>query len=488
MINEEKLSGALQENILGLLCFDDKNCKLIRLAVTPQLFESSVFKEVAGHAIDFIDQYGEAIKEHLPDQLEGILNGDDKRKASTYQKLLDNLYQSRDSINGDYVISQLHKFVRQQNLKDALIKAVEAVEDGRIDQAEVEMQKGLTNQSLSFEGGLNLSSPEDVVSILDNPEEEGFELGISDFDRSGIMPRRKELFSLLAARGKGKSWFITHCVKQALLQRWSAVVITLEMSEKRYAARLLQSFFSISRRESEVRITRLVKDQDGGIQDLIQERIERDTMVDSDIRQKLTKRAKREFRRRPPLRIKQFATGSLDMNMLNAYLDGLERFEKFTPDLICIDYPKLMKIDSKNLRIELGVLGEQLRGLAVTRNASVVIVAQGNRESETASTVTGDMVAEDISLLATADTMLTYSQTPAEYKLGLARLFAEKARNEEAKQMVLITQAYSVGQFCLDSHLIHGDYWDMLENRNKRDKRSDDRDPDPAKPRTKRRT
>jgi replicative DNA helicase len=467
---DERLSGALQENILTLLCFDDVNGKMIRSALTPQLFESSVFREVAGHAIDFIDQFGETIKDHLPDHLESILQGEDTRKAGTYKKLVDNLYTARDSVNGDYVISQLHKFVRQQKLKDAVIKAVEAIEDGRIDQAELELTKGLNSQSIAFEGGLNLSSPEDVLGILDEPEEEGFDLGIRELDGQGIIPRRKELMLFMAPRGRGKSWFITHVAKQALLQRWSAVIITLEMSEKRYAARMLQSFFSISRRDAEVKVTRLVTDKNGNLQDLIQERIERMTMKDDNIRQVLASRAKREFGRRPPFRIKQFPTRGLNVAGLKAYLDGLERFEKFVPDLICIDYPDLMELNQDNLRIELGKLLEDIRGIGVARNCAMVTVSQGNRESEKAALVTGDMAAEDISKIATADVVLTYSQTPAEKSLNLARLFVEKARNEESKMQVLITQAYSVGQFALDSAPIHGDYWEFMNDRTETDK------------------
>lgn len=468
MQNDERLSGALQENLLTLLCFDDTNCKIVRAALTPQLFESSVFREIAGHAIDFIDQYGETVKDHLPDHLESILEGDDKRKAETYRRLVDNLFASRESINGDYIIQQLHKFVRQQNLKSSVIRAVEAIEAGRIDQAEVELQKGLNTQSVAFSAGLSLSKPEDVGSILDNPEEEGFELGIPEFDRLGIYPRRKELFVFMAPRGRGKSWFITHATKQALLQRWSAVIITLEMSEKRYAARLLQSFFSISRREATVKVTRLVHGRAGELEDIIQEKIQRDTMQDPDIKQKLMSKAKREFRRRPPLRIKEFPTGSLTLTQLKAYLEGLERFEKFTPDLICVDYPDLMELDSKNLRIDLGKLFAGLRGLGVERNAAMVVVTQGNRESERATTVTGDMAAEDISKLAIADVFITHSQTLAEKALGLARLLVDKARNEESKLSVLITQAYGIGQFCLDSVRLVGDYWDLMEAKEER--------------------
>lgn len=468
---EERLSGALQENLLTMLCFDDAHCRIIRGALTPQLFESSVFREVAGHAIDFIDQYGEAIKDHLPDHLEDILKGDDGRKAKSYQMLLDNLYLSKDAVNATYVVSQLHKFVRQQNLKASVIKAVEALEDGRVDDAEIELQKGMKSQAVAFNAGLDLSSPEAVGAIFDHPEEEGFELGIPEFDRAGIYPRRKELFALLAPRKRGKSWFITHCAKQALVQRWSVLIVTLELLEGPYGARMLQSFFSISRRDGEQRITKLVRDRDGQLEGVLRERIDRMSMQDPEARAKLVSRAKREFKRRKTFKIKGFPMHSLTMSELEAYLDGLERFEGFTPDLICVDYPRLMKHDAKNLRIELGQTFGALRGLAQKRNAAMVIVHQTNRASESASHVTADMAEEDISIVAAVDVALTYSQTKAEKKLGLARLAAEIVRNAESHITALVTQAYGVGQFCLDSMRVGSEYWDVMKDKEGREER-----------------
>ena len=462
MKTDERLSGALQENILSLLCFDDKNCKMVRHAVTPQLFESSVFREVAGHALDFIDAYGEAIKDHLPDHLESILKGDDERKAATYKRLVDNLYASRDSVNGDYVISQLHKFVRQQNLKSALIRAVEAVDDGRIDQAEIELQKGLSSQSVAFESGLDLSKPGAIASLLENTETEGFELGIAGLDELGIIPRRKELYSFIAPKKAGKSWFLTHCMKRALLQRWSAVLVTLEMGEVQYGTRLVQSFFSISRRQSEIQVSRFTKDKDGGLVDLVREKMERMTLKDDGIVGALGLRARREFSKRPPFRIKQFPTGALDLAGLNAYLDGLERFENFTPDVILVDYPKLMKLNPNNLRLELGAIIEGLRGIGISRNCAMIVVGQGNAEAERATLVTGSMAGEDTSIIATSDVVITYSQTPQEHALGLARLYTSQVRNEESKYQILISQAYAVGQFCLDSVRIQSGYFEMM--------------------------
>lgn len=463
-MNEERLSGALQENILTALCFDDKNAKVMRAALKPQLFDSAVFREIAGHAIDFIDQYGESIKEHLPDHMEDILNGEDARRAGTYKKVLDNLYAMRDAVNSDYVLSELHKFVRLQNFKSGLVQAVEAVKDGRIDDGEVIMQKALSSQSVAFEPGLSLNSADDVGAVLDQPEEEGFFLGIPDLDDRGLYPRRKELTLFIAPRGKGKSWFITHCAKQAMLQRWSVVIISLEMGEKTYAARFLQAWFSIGRREGIARVTRFTRDRGGNLVDMLRETVERWALKDPDIRSKLMPRAKKEFARRAPMRIKEYPSHSLTISQLEAYLDGLERHEKFTPDVIMVDYPDLMELDSKNLRIELGAAIAKIRGIAVRRKAAAIVVSQGNRDSETATTVTGAMAAEDISKLATADLVFTYSQTAAEYALGLARLLVEKARNEGAKFSLLLTQAYAIGQFCLDSIMLREAYWDILDD------------------------
>lgn len=491
MDNDSRLSGSLQENVLTVLCFSDTHCKQVRAAVTHRTFENAVYREVAGTAIDYIDQYGQAIKEHLPDALEHLLKGDDKRKANAYDLLLKNLFQSRDRVNAEYVMTQLQKFVRLQKLKSALIDAVDAVENHNdVDRAEVILNEGMRAQVVAFDRGMALDSPEDITAVFDDPEEEGFDLGIPELDRNGIIPRRKEVLMLVAARGVGKSWFITHCAKQGLIQRWSVVVITLEMSQKRYAVRFLQAFFSISRREALIRVTRLTTDRDGNLMDIVQEEIERSTMADPDTRMELLRRAKREFGRRAPIRIKQFPTNEMTMQMLEAYLDGLERHDKFIPDAICLDYPDLAKMDPRNLRIELGAFIAAFRGMCVRRNAAGIVVSQGNREAEDAKTVTGSMVAEDISKLGTVDVLMTYSQTDAEYELGLARLFVEKARNERAKITLLLTQAYDIGQFVMDSVRVRmQEYFGMLDDRNgRRRRRDDDNDDDDDNPPPRRRS
>jgi len=461
-MQDENLSGALQENVLTMLCFDDEFCSIVRSAISPNLFESAVFRDIAQQAVDFVDQFGEAIKDHLPDALETILEGKDARKAASYKRVLDNLFIAKEHINRDYVISKLHAFVRQQKLKSAIVKAVEAVEDGNIDQAEVELNKGLNSQLVSFEMGIQLADPKQSLTFFDTVAD-GIQTGILELDKRDICPRPQEMFMFIAPPKKGKSWALTHIGKWALLQRKNVLHITLEMAEPRVAQRYIQSFFSVSKREANIRTPKFVMDQHGRMLDIEFEDFVRPTLADPGMREKLASKLTREFRRRPPLVIKQFPTGALTISALNAYLDGLERFHKFIPDVIVLDYPDLMKIEAANLRLDTGKIYKDLRGIAVERNVAMVVASQGNREASTAKIVTDAMVAEDYSKIATCDNVLTYNQTNQEKTLGLARLFVSNGRNDEDKFVVLMSQSYAIGQFCLDSTMLLSDYWDHLE-------------------------
>lgn len=462
MKEEQKLTGAIQENLLTLLCFDQKYASIIRHSITARVFESQVFRDIADKAIAFLEQFKVPIGEHLADELEDILAGDDKRKATSYKRVLENLFLAKDHVNGEYAVSQLSKFVRQQNLKSSLVKAVEAIEDGRIDDAEVVLQAGLKSQVVTFDAGLSFTDVQHSLAFFDT-QEHGILTGIEELDIRDICPRPAELYLVIAPPKRGKTWWLIQMGKFALLQRKKVLHITLEMADYRISMRYTQSFFSISKRQALIRTPKLIR-EDGRVVDIDFEEIERMTFADPDARKKIAGRINREFRRRPELKIKQFPTGSLTISQLNAYLDGLERFHKFIPDVLIIDYPDLMKLNNDNLRAETGAVYKDLRGIAMERNIAVIAASQGNRTSSKAKILTDDMVAEDYSKIATADNVITYSQTPHEKKLGLARIFVSNGRNDEDKFSILITQAYAVGQFCLDSAMLPDDYWMQVDS------------------------
>jgi replicative DNA helicase len=153
----------------------------------------------------------------------------------------------------------------------------------------------------------------------------------------------------------------------------------------------------------------------------------------------------------------------LSANGLRAYLDALESVHGFIPDMIILDYVGIMKTDEKNPRTSLGRMFEEFRAICVERNAAGVTAHQVSKMGADAQLVKATHVAEDWSLIMTADQAITYSQTPEEEKVGLARLFVAKARTEEDKFGVVITQSYKLGQFALSSAPLDKTYEDYLE-------------------------
>ena len=465
MATQDYIGGALAENILTMLCFHEE-AKLIRSIVTPNLWESAVYRDIAAHAIDFIDQFQQPISEHLPDSMENILNGSDGRKAQSYQRVIDNLFLAKDAVNVQYVISKLHDFVRQQNLKAGVVKAVEAIEAGNLHEAEVVLQHSLRSQVNVFERGLDMADAGTALSFMDDVDD-GINTGIAELDKHGITPHKGELYLVVAPMKKGKSWGLIHFGKAAILQRKCVAHVTLEMSEKRCSQRYIQSLFSVTKREALIRVPIFKQDALGRLTDIDYEELKRPTFADPNIKRTLTTKLKKELSKRSPLIIKGFPTGSLTMNELEAWLDGLERFHKVLPDMLIIDYPDLMKIDGKNLRVDTGIVFRELRGLAVRRNIAVVVATQGNRSSMNAKVVKDDMVAEDVSKIATADNVITYSQTEQERKLGLARIWVSNARNDNDKFMILISQCYAAGQFALNSTLMLSDYEEIIQSKDR---------------------
>lgn len=462
MATDERMSGALQENVLTLLCFDTEAARMIRAAITAKLFESRVYQDIASHAIEFLDKYGEAIAEHLPDVIEDVLSGDDRKKASLYKRTLENLYSARGHVNRDYIVGQLREFVHLQTLKTSILKAVDSIEAGKVDEAEIELQKGLQADLPSFDIGTSFVDTKESLSFF-NTSDEGISLGIKAFDEGGIVAAPGTMVLFIAPAKKGKSWFLVHGGKYSLLQRKRVLVVTLEMSEAAYSMRFVQSLFSVTKRQARLAVPQFRRNDEGHFVGIDFEDVERPTLGDDGVRRMIEKNIKQRFRNWNPLIIKGWPMMTLTMQHFRVYLDTLERLHKFIPEVVVFDYPNLMKISPDNVRMETSTVFRELRGLATERGFALITATQGNRQAAEARTTMDTHVAEDYSVIATADVAITYSQTPEEKRLGLARLFVSNARNEEDKYSVIVTQSYAMGQFAIDSQRMHGDYWQRVD-------------------------
>lgn len=448
----EQLTNSLQENIITLLVFDTDTVPLIMNNISTDLFGNSYYREIARRSIQFYNDFGDAPKEHIADLFEAELG--DVNNKDIYNRILKALHENKYSINKEYILNSLDKFITLQNLKITAKDLLESLQKNDLDKAESVLAKAKKTQVSVFDPGTFLIKDMDsTLDFLDHINQDLILTGIRALDVLEICPAPKELYVLVARSGAGKSWFMTHLGKFAMMQRKKVLHISLELSEQWVNARYMQSFFSMTskvkpdqKQNAVFTVDRFGSFTDLDLVDLIGVR----SLREKDISKVLLEKAKKLLN--PQLIVKFFPTGTLSIGGLNAYLDNLEALYNFIPDIILLDYLDNMNINPDNMRLELGKTAIDLRGIAGERNLAMVTVAQTNALAEKTQVITRKHLAEDFSKIRVADNLITYNQMrEGEKKLGVGRLYIEKARNSVDGKIIHITQNYSIGQFCLQS-------------------------------------
>lgn len=462
----ERFNPTLQENTITILAYSDEHGKVVANLITSDLFEGD-YRVIATRILTYWQQFQQAPKVHTADLFDDILSDPHNRKANTFRRILTNMVALSEGMNTEYIIDQVRQFSEVQRIKGAILTSAEQInakQEHAVEEIKTIWNDLLRSRQVDFDPGLRLSEFDKVLAALAARSDE-FKSGIKVLDDRNIVPYRGAMTLILGAAKRGKSWYLIHLGKQALLQRKKVVHITLEMSAEEVAQRYYQSLFAVLKRQAEIELPILQKDKYGELKGF-ETKIHRPEFAFNSphIRDELETRILYRGLLFDNLIIKQFPTRSLSMDMLRGYLDNLEVVEKIIPDMLILDYIGITKTDPKNHRISLGRNGEDFRGILGERHMAGVTAAQISKAGAESLQAGSTHVAEDWSLIATADQIIAISNTDAEHQYGLARLFADRVRGEGDRFGALITQSYATGQFCLDSTLLKSEYFAMLKD------------------------
>lgn len=461
-----KLEGSDAENVLTLLCYSEEHCQELFYKLKLEHFVIRGLREIAERAMDFIRKHGKPPRAHLADILEDkIRRPDDHARFLRY--VLSEMERIYADLNAEYVMSRLDLFIRTATIENAAGQALELAAKGRLEEAQAALLQASLGDRQAFDHGIWLHDTETMLGFLEKETDEEFSSGIKALDEKSLRPARKTAFMLMGPAKCGKSWYLIQCGKQAMLDYKNVLHVTLENSQEMSALRYLQSICGATARETRHLITTVFrenKDRRSGIEftpeNLAKHWGLRGLSRESEekIREKLD-----IVKNHGRILIKEFPSGGLTVSQLWAYLDYLAQRENFRPDMVIVDYLDQMYTSADNLRIDTGRLTRDLRGLAVKRNIAMVTATQTNRQSLSASLISGGHVAEDWSKIGTVDVAISYNQTMKERKRNVARLFVAAARNAPDKWLALISQAYELGQFALDSVFFSDDVEQELE-------------------------
>ena len=475
----ERINLAQAENLLAILAHDDKNGRLVAAMANPDLFEGD-YRVIAERLIGYWKKQKKAPKVHAADLFADILDDKNNRKAKTFERILRFMEQLAKEANTVYVLDTLRSFTRLQTMKDAILKAAEklsAGEENTIQEVEAMLGDLLRARTHNFDPGITLANIGQVLDWLELAQSE-FKTGIAVLDARYVVPSRGATFLWLAPPNVGKTWALINTGKHALLQRKKVLHISLEMSAEETAQRYYQALFSISKRRERIDVRTMEVDDEFYLR-----RMAKIVHVEPDFAfgdaHGVARRLRRELEpwklRIPNLMIKRFPPRALTMAGLRAYLDALEDVTGFIPDELILDYIGITNTDAKNHRISLGRNFEEFRAVCVERNIAGVTAGQVSKIGAESNLVRATHTAEDYSMIATTDVAVTISQTAAEERMALARLFVDKARSERGKFGCVVTQAFGIGQFALQSAYLDRTYHDFVREETTDDDKEADR-------------
>ena len=464
----EELTSAIQELLVCMICFDaEKNGGKYLVKIVPINSFGPYYKDIVRAAKAYMDKFKEVPGDHTIDLIEELQEREPS-KATAYEEIYESMLESNEGLNKQYVLDKAETFVQAQRMQKGIADAIETLEANHV--SSVAEARSILQKSIEFSAevddfGVYISDEKRALDFLDE-DNKNFMCGIPELDRYGYGPGRGQFHLFVAPSGRGKSWWLQHVAKAMMMQHKKILYITLEMGESQVCQRMMQMLFSIQkRRDDEINHSKVVKDKLGRFSSIEPVAIEeRPAFDDDDIEDHLRKKLK-GLKTRSPVLVKQFPTGSLTVEHLDAYLDNLEATEGFIPDVILIDYIDIMKLEGNVERFAIKKQYEGIRGIAVSRNVAICTATQTNKAGVDAKLVTEKDSTESYTKIAISDIVITYSQTPEENKMGLARLYTDKGRGDVSKFQVVISQAYGVGQFRLTSAYMDDEvYWNQVKS------------------------
>lgn len=472
MPEQTRFSVSFQESVLTAISYaSNSDAAPILAVITSDVFEG-VFSDLASRIIEYREKYKEPpAPAHLDDIFDHILDDPEHKQYRAYNRILIGMREQAPSLNLPYLTSRIVQFVRRQQLKEGFLEALERFNQGGEDfEDDVEqiLTKTLKTRVESVNTGLRLSDdPLDFLNKNDIEDGLTFRTGIKEFDRNGFTPYRGQLYVLLGGYKSGKSFNLQQLARAAIEgARWNVAHASLENRIAQMKPRYMQTWLAAGKRDTLYIHPELQLSKDFRLEDIQYDVVSPKLVLSNPKHHKRIRELVETLKPRlNHLYLQEFASGTLTVSHLERWLDTIEDREGFIPDMLMVDYPKLMKLDLRgnDPRFAMGQIWVDLRRLAGERNIAVVAVDQGNRDGQKAKILRGTHAAEDISMNRTADMVMTLSQTEAEKRLGLARLHAEASRTDIDGFTVLISQALTVGQFYLESVRMSGEYWQILD-------------------------
>lgn len=450
-MQDSVVSQRIQDAFVLLAVQNTPFLRAARQSIKPNYFGSQVTEDLIKLAYDYFDQFGEAPGNHFRDEAVRMLQSKPVDKAELYMTYLDRL-QTMETPNTAYVISRINRFVQARELEKGAVRVVQLAQEGHFEQARGHMQSMLRAGIIKEEVGSKYFAA-DMPSYLlpDRSNERLIGIGMEPIDRRfqrGLC--RTDFVCLLGGYKGKKSWGLIHCGCQAIMSGLKVLHITHELSledtEKRYDMMLGGFGGSLFHPVENVTIENI---NDEGETIAPDETIEVVTVKDA---KRVLDNRKAVARLGGRLIIRKYPMGSCTMDEIVRYLDYLESFEGFIPDVVINDYIEKMQMPAgPHRRDYIDRAYIQSKGIADDRKLLMITASQVTREALRKKRIDQRDFAEDIRKLGNVDQVFAICQNEKQAKQGRMMMWVLANRHGPMDFGCQFNQNLDIGQFCLKS-------------------------------------
>lgn len=416
-----QLSDNIQRGTLYLLKHDMDFFSQIVALIKPEYFDFPSYQRIFSSIRDYYQQY-----KMLPSDAALV----DFIKFTTPEGVKDSNDYEEDlmSINGidksifdhkEFVMDLVEDFARKSAMKDAIKKSAVLLQQDKIGEIEILVKEALLiNRNVEIGQDYFEDVRDRVHRMFSKKVENKFKTVFDSANNhleGGL--NAKELAIVVAPPGTGKSLYLVNQGAKTLLEGKNVLYISCEMSEDKIGARF----------DSVLTLLKNSKLKEPAVQLKLHERL-------GIIKEKTPGR----------LIIKEFPTGTANVNQIRALLVQLSLHKNFKPDLIIVDYLELLRpnriIDAEYMAQQR--IAEELRGLAVEQKALVWTASQTNRQARKVRTITDAELGDSYGKIRPADWVISLNQDEEEYDKGQMRVYIIKARDSKQHYHIPIQVDY----------------------------------------------
>jgi replicative DNA helicase len=410
-----------QRRIIGLILTDNYFLIQASSLVLPEYFVNEVHGDIANICFDFFTKYKGVPQKFIVEQLllEKIKNRDDTIKLY-YKTELENIYENfiPEIISREVLLDKIVFFAKIQALKIAMEQAQRELKNNS-DNDDVwfnvyeKINKAMLvnkNFDIGFEYFLNLEAFFHKLGESTDTSEK-FTSAFPKIDNSltGGGLQRGEIYSWIALPGKGKSLALVKAAVENVKQGKKVVFITLEMDWIGICKRFTSQF-------TEKPHNFLMN--------------HKDEIID------LVNLYTKELDDKNLLVVKQFPSGSIDVNDIRSFISQLQLYG-YKPDMVIVDYVGEMK-DFPNIptwESKYRIIRD-LRGLAMEYNFCCLTCVQPSKsaaELDTSAFIDEQNIGGSFDQFKPLDGLWSINQTNEEKDGSVARIFVIKHRNGKSR-------------------------------------------------------